>query len=390
MWKSPVLLVVAATLTAWASVAALEPPETSRGGTEAPSTRTTFVELGLEVTNLATGLDTPWDLVWGPDGWIWFTEREGRISRVHPEDGRVRLVARVPSVERGESGLMGMEFHPDFAEHPWVYVMQSYSAGGSIANRLLRYTYRDGQLAGERVLIDSIAGNTYHDGARLAAGPDGYLYVTTGDAGSERLAQDTSSLNGKVLRVTFDGEPAPGNPFSNEVFSYGHRNAQGLVFHPSAHELLITEHGPRDNDEVAAVRAGENHGWPQVHGFCDGDVPGESSFCSDQEITEPLAAWTPTIAPAGADVYDAAALPEWRGDLLFATLKGSSVVRLELGPEARTVERQWVISQGEYGRLRDVLVGPDGAIFVATSNRDGRGVPEAQDDRILRVTPGDR
>ncbi len=389
MWKTSLFIVVAATLTACVSVGALEPPEVPPGDEEAPSRETTFAELGFDVDDLATRLDTPWDLVWGPDGWIWFTEREGRISRVHPEDGRVRVVARVPSVERGESGLMGMEFHPDFAEHPWVYLVQSYSRGGSIANRLLRYTYRDGELDDERVLIDSIDGNTYHDGARLAAGPDGYLYVTTGDAGREHLAQDTSSLNGKVLRVTFDGEPAPGNPFGNEVFSYGHRNAQGLVFHRSTGVLLITEHGPRDNDEVAAVERGQNHGWPQVRGFCDGDAPGEEAFCADHEVTEPLAAWTPTIAPAGADVYDSASLPAWRGDLLFATLKGSAVVRLELGPQARSVERQWVISQGEYGRLRDVLVGPDGAIYVATSNRDGRGVPDARDDRILRVTPGE-
>ncbi|MFP4114903.1 MAG: PQQ-dependent sugar dehydrogenase [Spirochaetota bacterium] len=369
------------------SAGALESPQVGQGGQTAPAVETTFDELDLTVTNLATGLDTPWDLVWGPDGWIWFTEREGRVSRVNPRSGEVVEVARIPSLERGESGLMGMELHPDFETSPYVYLMQSYEGGSGIANRLIRYTYEERSLVNETVLIDSILGNTYHDGARIAVGPDGYLYITTGDAGQERLSQDTSSLNGKVLRVTLEGEPVPDNPFGNEVFSYGHRNAQGLVFHPETDALYITEHGPRDNDEVAIVRSGENHGWPQVHGFCDNDVPGEEAFCASNDVVEPLAAWTPTIAPAGADFYDGTEISGWQGSFLFTTLKGGALVRLVLSADARRVVRQVVISEGRYGRLRDVLVGPDGAIYVATSNRDGRGDPAPHDDRILRIAP---
>ncbi|MFW6288681.1 MAG: PQQ-dependent sugar dehydrogenase [Spirochaetota bacterium] len=367
------------------SVGAVEPPQVSRGGDEAPSNSASYEALGLEVEAVASDLDTPWDLIWGPEGWIWFTERPGRLSRVHPETAEVEVIADIPSTERGESGLMGVELHPDFPEVPYVYLVQSYTADGSVMNRLLRYAYRDGSLTDRRVLLDSILGASYHDGARIVAGPDRRLYITTGDAGRKRLAQDTDSLNGKVLRVTLDGEPVADNPFGNEVFSYGHRNAQGLVFHPESGELYITEHGPRDNDEIALVRKGENHGWPAVHGFCDGDVGGEEAFCAEHEIAEPLAAWTPTIAPAGADFYDATEIPGWNGSFLFVTLKGSSLIRIVLSSDGREVVRQEVIGQGSYGRLRDVLVGPDGSVYIATSNRDGRGEPAEEDDRILRI-----
>lgn len=381
------VLVTPVVLFGCVALGAQEPPQISRDGDVAPSERTTFEELGLEVTDLAIDLDTPWDLVWGPDGWIWFTERPGRVSRVDPETGERHLLAEIPTAERGESGLLGMELHPDFPGTPYVYLMQSYTDGAGITNRLLRYTFEAGALRNREVLLDDILGNTYHDGSRLAFGPSGYLYVTTGDAGRPRIAQDTGSLNGKVLRLTAGGEPAPGNPFGNEVFSYGHRNAQGLVFRPESDELYITEHGPDDNDEVAIVGPGQNHGWPQVHGFCDDDNEGESEFCTQHDVTEPIAAWTPTIAPAGADFYDSGLIAGWRGSFLFVTLKGSALYRLELSGDGRRVRSQTIISQGRYGRLRDVLVGPDGVLYIATSNRDGRGNPEPNDDRILMIRP---
>ncbi|MFP4432495.1 MAG: PQQ-dependent sugar dehydrogenase, partial [Spirochaetaceae bacterium] len=209
------------------------------------------------------------------------------------------LLAEIPTEEQGESGLLGMELHPDFPETPYVYFLQSYSEGGEIANRLLRYSFEAGALRNREVIIDGILGNTYHDGARLAFGPSGYLYVTTGDAGRPRVAQDTEALNGKVLRVTADGEPAP----------------------------------------------------------------------------------------AGADFYDSGLIPGWRGSFLFVTLKGSALYRLELSEDGGGVESQTIISQGRYGRLRDVLVNPDGVVYIATSNRDGRGDPAANDDRILMIRP---
>jgi glucose/arabinose dehydrogenase len=374
-----ILMIGCSTLTG------LPAPQITEDGEKAPSKTAGFDELGLEVRTLVADLDTPWDLVWGPDNYLWFTERQGRVNRVDPETGERRIIANLSAYERGESGLMGMAFHPDFEDNGYIYFSQSVRAGGRIINRLLRFRYNGNELENGRILIDEIPGNTYHDGSRLAFGPEGYLFMTTGDAGNARLAQDTHSLAGKILRVDEDGGPAPGNPFGNRIFSYGHRNPQGLVFNPGYGEWYITEHGPRDNDEVAVIRAGENHGWPGIHGFCDGDVSGETGNCSG--IARPLAAWTPTIAPAGADFYDSDRIPRWRGGFLFTTLKGSSLIHLGLSDNGKKVISQLVIAEDVYGRLRDVLVGPDGSVYLATSNRDGRGRPAADDDRILIITP---
>jgi glucose/arabinose dehydrogenase len=281
---------------------------------------------------------------------------------------------------------MGLVFDPDYSENSYIFTAESHTAQGRIINQLVRYRYSGGTLEDRQVIIDNIPGNTYHDGARLAVGPDNYLYLTTGDAGRSTWAQDLESMAGKILRVDRNGNPAPGNPFGNRIFSYGHRNAQGLVFHPGTGELFITEHGPRDNDEIAAVEAGQNHGWPRVHGFCDNDVSGEKEFCRNNQITEPIAAWTPTIAPAGADFYTGGLIPEWEGDFLFVTLKGSALLRVTLTDD-NIAESVQVIAEDTYGRLRDVLAGPDGTIYIATSNRDGRGKPAPEDDRILAVRP---
>jgi len=211
------------------------------------------------------------------------------------------------------------------------------------------------------------------------------LYMTTGDASNPALAQDRDALAGKVLRLDLEGVPAPANPFGNATYSFGHRNPQGLVFGPAG-ALLSTEHGPGDNDEVNRILPGRNYGWPDVHGFCDDDISNdERVFCQANDVVEPLAAWTPTIAPCGADFYDADLVPEWRGSLLFTTLRGQALYRLALSADATQVLETERLLMGRYGRLRDVLVGPRGEIYLATSNRDGRGSPAADDDRIIRI-----
>jgi glucose/arabinose dehydrogenase len=343
---------------------------------------------GLRVETVVSGLDTPWDLAWGPDGQIWVTERGGRISRVNPASGQRTTAGQLPDVaESGESGLMGIAFHPDFATEPWVYASHSYSAGGGLRNRLVRARW-DGQALGPpEVLLGDIPGSGIHDGSRLVVGPDRLLYMTTGDAASANLAQDRNSLAGKVLRLTLSGQPAPGNPLGTAVYSLGHRNPQGLVFHPTTGALYSTEHGPGDNDEVNRIIGGRNYGWPTVHGLCDDDVGTERAFCQANDVLEPLAAWTPTIAPAGADIYVADLIPGWTGSLLFTTLKGAAVYRLLLSADGQRVTDRETLFEGQFGRLRDVLVAPDGAVYFATSNRDGRGNPSADDDRILRVRP---
>jgi len=340
------------------------------------------------VSTLVSGLTTPWDLAWGPDGQIWVSERGGRISRVSPSNGQRTTAGQVPSVsESGESGLMGIAFHPDFASQPFVYAAHSYLQNGALRNRLVRMRWDGQTLGAPEVLLANIPASGIHDGSRLAVGPDRLLYMTMGDASNADLAQDKSSLAGKVLRLTLTGQPAPGNPFGTAIYSFGHRNPQGLVFHPTSGALYSTEHGPSDNDEVNIVVAGRNYGWPTVHGACDDDVGSERAFCQANNVVEPLATWTPTIAPSGADIYLADLIPQWKGNLLFTSLNGRALYRLTLSADGQRVTAKETLFQGQFGRLRDVLVGPDGSVYLATSNRDGRGNPSADDDRILRVRP---
>ncbi len=341
----------------------------------------------LRVETLVSGLDTPWDLAWGPDGALWVTERGGTISRVDPSTGRLTRVGRIDVVEVSESGLMGMAFDPDFDTSPYVYFAHSYRRLSRVRNRLVRMRFEDGRLGTPEVLLDGIPGNRNHNGSRLAVGPDGYLYMTTGDAGQGDLAQELGSLAGKVLRLTLDGRPAPGNPYGSFVYSYGHRNPQGIVFHPATGALYVAEHGPRDNDEVNRVRIGGNYGWPDVHGFCDGETSREEAFCRSHDVQAPIRAWTPTVALSGLAFYDAELIPGWNGSLLVTSLRGATLFRLKLSADGREVVERELLFEREYGRLRDVLVGPRGEVYLATSNRDGRGRPAEEDDRILRIAP---
>lgn len=351
---------------------------------ELPAEITTAAGTTLAVETVASGLTTVWDMVWGPDGRMWITERGGRVSRVDVRTGAVTPVGTLRVTEVSESGLMGIALHPDFPSAPWVYLVHSYTSGG-IRNRLVRMPWSDGRLGEPEVLLDGIPGNGNHNGARLAVGPDRLLYMTTGDAGDRGLAQDPASLAGKILRLTLDGRPAPGNPFGNEVYSFGHRNPQGLVVQPGTGALYAVEHGPNSDDEVNRIERGRNYGWPEVAGFCD--EQGERRFCASANVAEPVHAWTPTVGTSGADFYDQGLFPGWRGSLLVTALRGAALYRLTLSADGRRATGSERLLAGELGRLRDVLVGPDGAVYLATSNRDGRGRPGGQDDRIVRLRP---
>src|SRR5215212_8570266 len=259
VFRSGILALGAAAVAVWPNACG----RSSKTGTSGES------ELRTEV--VATGFDTIWELAWGPDGAIWVTERPGRISRVDATTGVVTKVADVAVTEDGEGGLMGLAFHPDFAAEPWVYVAHTYDAGGSTRNRVVRMRFDGTALGAPQVLLDGIPGASNHNGSRVVVGPDRLLYVTTGDASNSSQAQDKSSLAGKILRLTLDGAPAPGNPFGTRIYSFGHRNPQGLVFAPDG-TLYETEHGPNDNDEVNRIESGRNYGWPEVHGRCDNDI----------------------------------------------------------------------------------------------------------------------
>jgi len=338
----------------------------------------------LRAETVASGLDSPWDLALAPDGSIWFTERPGRVSRLDLEAGSVTVLGQLDVLESGEAGLMGMAFHPDFPRIPTVYFAHSYRAAGGIRNRLIRMTYRNGRITNPETLLEDIPGRGNHNGSRLVIGPGRMLYMTMGDAGRSESAQDRNSVSGKVLRLTLDGKPASGNPFGNATWSYGHRNPQGLAFHSNG-MLYETEHGPSDADEVNLITAGGNYGWPTVHGDCD--TAAEREFCAANHVVEPLTEYTPTIGISGLVVYESDRIPGWRGSLIYTSLVGQKLIRLVLSADGRSARAQELIIDRQYGRLRDVLVGPDGVLYIATSNRDGRGRPADQDDRIIRIIP---
>lgn len=339
----------------------------------------------VDTSSVVKGLDTPWEILWGPDDHIWLTERYGRISRLNPETGELTELLTIPEVyETSESGLLGMVLHPDFTNHPYVYVVYTYQES-SILERLVRYTFTEGILTSPLILLDNIGGASTHDGSRLLIDADNKLYMTTGDARNTSASQDLSSLNGKILRLNLDGSVPDDNPFPGSyIWSWGHRNAQGLVISPQG-IMYSSEHGPSSDDELNIIEKARNYGWPDVMGFCD--EPGELTFCADSNVMEPIAAWTPTLAVAGTDFYHHPAIPEWQNTLLVSSLKASSLTALNLSPDGRSVSREESYFTNWFGRLRDVCISPDGRVFLAVSNRDGRGTVRPGDDRIVEISP---
>ena len=339
----------------------------------------------VDTMSVTTNLDTPWEILWGTDDHIWITERYGRVSRLDPISGEIDEVALIGDVhEQSESGLLGMVLHPEFPGTPHLFLVYNYLNNSSIRERLVRYTYEAGTLVSPVVLLEGIPGAGNHNGSRLAVGPDQKLYMTTGDAANTSTSQNLNSLAGKVLRFNLDGtipedNPIPGSP----VWTWGHRNAQGLVFAPSG-LLYSSEHGPSSDDEVNIIEKGRNYGWPNVRGFCD--VVTETQFCSDSNVYEPIAAWTPTLAVSGADFYAKHAIPDWNNSVLVTSLKASRLVALKLSEDGRSVVEETQYFQNWFGRLRDLCISPAGEVYLAVSNRDGRGSVRTGDDRIVRVS----
>lgn len=335
---------------------------------------------------VATGLDTPWEILWGPDDRIWVTERKGIVSTIDPASGEKTVLLTINEVaQQGESGLMGMALHPDFEQQPVVFLAYTYSAGSGLMVKIVRYDYSGSGLGNPVTLLDGIRGNVIHDGCRLVFAPDKTLFITTGDAADQSLPQQPSSLNGKILRIHPDGSIPDDNPQAdNPMWALGLRNSQGMVFGPDG-TLYTSEHGPNTDDEVNRIRKGANYGWPRVQGYCD--LPAEKEFCEQNDVVEPLAAWTPTLAVCGLDYYNSDAIPQWKNSLLMTCLKADKLVQLSLSNDGTTVTGQQDFFVRRYGRLRDLCISPDGRVFIATSNRDGRGNPAQRDDRIIEISP---
>lgn len=349
-------------------------------------------EPDLETRDVITGLDTPWEVLWGPDDMVWFTERPGRVSRMNPETGVRKVILTLTDVfEQSESGLLGMVHHPSFPDSPYVFLVYNYRDGTAIKERVVRYTWGSDTLTNRMLLIEDLAGSGNHNGSRLVITADRKLLVTTGDATVQPQAQDHTSLSGKILRMNLDGSIPSDNPWagapgrSGYLYTTGHRNPQGL--HLAANGILYSsEHGPNNDDEINIITPGRNYGWPTVQGFCN--QPSEQVFCNDSNVVEPIFAWTPTIATAGIEYYNHPAIPEWGNSLLLVTLKEQDLRQLKLSPDGRQVVSETIFFNNRWGRLRDLCVSPDGRLFIAVSERDGRGSPVAGDDRIVEVRSG--
>lgn len=332
---------------------------------------------GVEV--VATGLQIPWSLAFAPDGRLFVTERPGRVRVI--QNGRLlpdsALVLADVSAQ-GEGGLLGVALSPLFAQNHLVYlVYTARRATGSPVNRVVRYREVNNTLAEAAVLVDGIGAATIHDGGRIRYGPDGLLYVTMGDAAVSSIAQDLASPNGKILRLEDDGRAPRGNPFGSLVYSYGHRNPQGLDWHPATGDLWATEHGATANDELNVVDAGRNYGWPLIEAART--LPG---------MQTPALFFDSTVAPSGGSFYRGAAFPSFRDNFFFATLRGLHVHRVVLdSSDPRRIVTHERLLEGRFGRIRDVVSGPDGALYFCTSNRDGRGTPVETDDRVARIVP---
>jgi quinoprotein glucose dehydrogenase len=345
---------------------------------------------GVRVEVVAQDLEIPWALRFSTDGRMFFTERPGRI-RVIRRGKPPELYLNMSGItHRGEGGLMGLALHPKFPSQPYLYVMYTTDTGGQTVNRVSRFTDRGETAADEKVLIDNIPAAQYHDGGVVAFGPDGMLYAGTGDARRPPLSQDRESLAGKILRVTPDGGIPADNPFpGSPVYAYGFRNVTALAWHPASKALWAASHGPSGEfpgieakDSVYIVRKGGNHGWPLVVGTTTRGQP---------DIISPVL-YDPekAVPPGGAIFYTGSLFPQYRGSFFLATLASAHLQRVVVEGDSRitAIERWW---PDRYGRLRAIEQGPDGAIYLTTSNRDGRASRSYPgSDTIYRLVPASR
>ncbi len=340
------------------------------------------VEIWLE------NLQIPWSLIFLPDGRALVSERSGNIRLIKAGKLIEKPYARIEVAHIGEGGLMGLALHLSFPKEPYIYAMHTYREADKLLNRVIRLKDNGDTGSFDKVIIEGIPGGKFHNGGRIAFGPDGMLYITAGETFNSELAQNLKSLGGKILRITPGGQIPDDNPFKGSpVYSYGHRNPQGICWQPGTNKLFESEHGPSGefghfaHDEINIITKGGNYGWPEVIG-----APGLKQYI------DPIIVWKKTTPPSGMTFYKGSLLKHLKGDLFVATLRSEALIRIRLEGKDNKVTRieRWFpsdYSEGKYGRIRDVVEGPDGALYFLTNNTDGRGTPRPGDDRIYRIIP---
>lgn len=332
-------------------------------------------DVTLTTKVVSSGLSHVWEMVYGPDQYLWITERGGKISRINPQTGAVSLLLNVPDVvTNNEGGLLGMAVNPQFSTNPWVFIVYNYDSGSGYREKVVRYNYSGGTLNSPLTLLDMIPASPIHNGSRLLVTSDQKLLITTGDASTPDNAQNTASLSGKILRINLDGTIPADNPIANNrLWSFGHRNPQGLV--QAGDKLYSSEHGPNNDDEINLILKGRNYGWPNVEGFCD--QTSEQNFCSANNVVEPLKAWTPTIATAGLTYYNSDFIPQFKNSILLVSLKGSKFTQLKLNTAGDKIEGTKDFFVSEFGRLRAICQSPEGKIYIGSSN--------GNNDKIIEI-----
>lgn len=322
-----------------------------------------------DIKIIAQNLDIPWEIAFLPNGDMLVTERSGKLLKIIPESKTIAEIGGVKHI--GEGGLLGLAVHPNFSENSFIYIYLTTQDSRGISNRVERYKLLNDTVIEKEIVLEGIRGSSNHNGGRIAFGPDGYLYITTGDAENPDLAQDKNSLNGKILRVTDDGSAPADNPFGNPVYSLGHRNPQGLTWDQNG-TLWETEHGPSGAqtgyDEVNIIVKGANYGWPIIKGEQIGD-----GYVS------------PVIQSGADDTWAPGGITYWNGSLFFVGLRGEALyqAKIEQGNKLNLTTH----FKGTYGRLRAITLGNDGYFYLVTSNTDGRGRENPGDDILIKIDP---
>lgn len=359
---------------------------------------------GYVVEEFSTDLQVVWTIRFAPDGKVWVAERPGRV-RILEADGTMHdepwLSIEDIAFFQGESGLTGLAFHPDYPATPWVYVMYTYLDGETPHNRISRFVDDGGRAGEETILFDGLAAQQRggsHSGGTLQFGPDGMLYIATGDAFERQRSADLDDLAGAVLRVTPEGEVPADNPWpGNPIWAHGMRNPHGLTWQPQTGNLFAGDHGPTGEDQLMAhdriivLEGGRHHGWPVMVGAIN-----------SPDYVDPILTFVPSSPPGDVMFYDHELMPELRGDLFVSVLgfqpqDRQNLMRIRFEDSSdptrpTAIERWFNDGQGNsvYGRLRALAVGPDGALYVGTSNHDGRQMTAShreRPDRILKITP---